>query len=57
MAGYPQTQGFFRNTLLGGGLFTGLFAGAMKLGAALEEKSEEAEPEPAAAEEPQEAEA
>jgi len=53
---YPQTWEFFRNTLLGGGLFTGLFAGAMKLGAALE-KSEEAEPEPAEAEEPQEAEA
>lgn len=30
-AGYPQTWEFFRNTLLSGGLFAGLFAGAMKL--------------------------
>lgn len=30
-AGYPQTWEFFRNTLLSGGLFTGLFVGAMKL--------------------------
>ena len=37
-AGYPQTWEFFRNTLLSGGLFTGLFAGAMKLSAALEPK-------------------
>jgi hypothetical protein len=37
--GYPTTLEFFRNTLLSGGLFTGLFAGAMKL-------SEAAEPEP-----------
>jgi hypothetical protein len=29
--GYPTTLEFFRNTLLSGGLFTGLFAGAMKL--------------------------
>jgi hypothetical protein len=27
---YPSTWEFFRNTLLSGGLFTGLFAGAMK---------------------------
>ncbi|KAB2667648.1 MAG: hypothetical protein DVB31_07915 [Verrucomicrobia bacterium] len=29
--GYPETWTFFRNTLLGGGLFTALFAGAWKL--------------------------
>jgi hypothetical protein len=44
--GWPHTWEFFRNTLLSGGLFTGLFAGAMKLGAATEpEEEEEAEPE------------
>jgi hypothetical protein len=48
-AGWPQTWEFFRNTLLSGGLFTGLFAGAMKLADALEpkaakEEDEEAEP-------------
>jgi hypothetical protein len=37
--GYPTTIEFFRNTLMSGGLFTGLFAGAMKL-------SEASEPEP-----------
>jgi len=35
-AGYPPTWEFFRNTLIGGGLFTGLFAGVMKLGEAAE---------------------
>ena len=30
-AGWPETWKFFRNTLLSGGLFTGLFAAAMKL--------------------------
>jgi len=55
-AGYPHTWEFFRNTLLSGGLFTGLFAGAMKLSASLDAKEapasedesegeEEAEPE------------
>src|ERR1022692_3782538 len=29
--GWPQTWGVFRNTLLSGGLFTGLFVGAIKL--------------------------
>lgn len=52
-AGYPPTVEFFRSTLLSGGLFTGLFAGAMKLGEALEPKEE---PEEAAAEEPSEGE-
>jgi len=43
--GWPHTWEFFRNTLLSGGLFTGLFAGAMKLaGAAEPEEEEEAEP-------------
>jgi hypothetical protein len=42
--GWPHTWEFFRNTLLSGGLFTGLFIGAMKL----EEKAEpEEEQEPA----------
>ena len=30
-AGWPETWKFFRNTLLSGGLFSGLFAAAMKL--------------------------
>ncbi len=42
-AGYMETWTFFRNTLMSGGLFTALFAGAMKLFEA---------PEPAEAEEP-----
>lgn len=44
-SGWPHTWEFFRNTLLSGGLFTGLFAGAMKLAEAAEpEEEEEAEP-------------
>ncbi len=31
LPGYPPTWEFFRNTLISGGLFTGLFVGAMKL--------------------------
>ena len=56
--GWPETWQFFRNTLMSGGLFTGLFVGAMKLtaespadkvaGAKGEEESE-AEPEEAKA--------
>ena len=42
-AGWPQTWEFFRNTLMSGGLFTGLFAGAMKLTEAAE-SAEEKEP-------------
>jgi len=38
--GYPTTLEFFRNTLLSGGLFTGLFAGALKLTAASESARE-----------------
>ncbi len=49
--GYPPTWTFFRNTLLSGGLFTGLFAASMKLTAPSESKEEkklaEAEEEPA----------
>jgi Family of unknown function (DUF6580) len=38
--GWPQTWEFLRNTLLSGGLFTGLFVGAMKLTAAPESPQE-----------------
>lgn len=48
--GFPPTFEFFRNTLLSGGLFTGLFAGALKLTQA-PEPAEEREPE--AAKEPE----
>ena len=44
--GYPQTWEFFRNTFLSGGLFTGLFAGAMKLSDAAESAREKEGPEP-----------
>jgi hypothetical protein len=47
-AGWPETWQFFRNTLLSGGLFTALFAGAMKLSEAAESAREkETEEEPA----------
>jgi hypothetical protein len=59
LPGYPPTWEFFRNTLLSGGLFTGLFVGAMKLtaespqekeaGKREEEAEGEAEPEEAKA--------
>jgi hypothetical protein len=50
-AGYPPTWEFFRNTLLSGGLFTGLFAGVAKWSSASEPRPSEApeaetEPEP-----------
>jgi Family of unknown function (DUF6580) len=45
-SGYPTTLEFFRNTLMSGGLFTGLFAGALKLTEAAE-SAEEKEEEPA----------
>ncbi|MCX8108941.1 MAG: hypothetical protein N3G20_09060 [Verrucomicrobiae bacterium] len=51
-AGYPETLEFFRNTLISGGLFTGLFAGVMKLAAAPEEQAEE-EPSEEPSEEPE----
>jgi uncharacterized protein DUF6580 len=60
-SGYPTTLEFFRNTLLSGGLFTALFAGALKLTAAesAQEKKTEEEPdeEPEAGEAPDEAKA
>lgn len=61
-AGWPETWEFFRNTLLSGGLFTGLFVGAMKILEAAEsakEKEPQEEPgeEPDGAEEPDEAKA
>lgn len=50
-AGFPPTWEFFRNTIMSGGLFTGLFVGAMKLSGAAETEEEEqaeesSEPEP-----------
>jgi len=45
-SGFPPTIEFFRNTLMSGGLFTGIFAGALKLTEA-PEPAEEKEPEPA----------
>ena len=39
-AGFPQTWEFFRNTLMSGGLFTGLFVGAMKIVEAAESARE-----------------
>jgi len=59
-AGWPQTWEFFRNTLLSGGLFTGLFVGAMKMTEASESKREkeaadETEEEPETDEAPDEA--
>lgn len=63
-AGWPHTWEFFRNTLLSGGLFTGLFVGAMKASEAAETAQEkegtqsaEAEKEPDERPEPKEAEA
>ncbi len=51
-SGWPQTWEFFRNTLLSGGIFTGLFVGAMKM---LEsaESAQEKDPEEAPAVEPE----
>ncbi|MCX7872595.1 MAG: hypothetical protein N2487_04850 [Verrucomicrobiae bacterium] len=52
LPGYPPTWVFFKNTLLSGGLFTGLFVGSMKIAEATSEKeeteeTEEGETEPA----------
>ena len=53
--GFPHTWEFFLNTLLSGGLFSGLFAGAMKLSEPAEqteeESSEETEEAPAGTQE------
>ena len=51
-SGHPTTLEFFRNTLTSGGLFTGLFAGAMKLSEA-PEPAEEKEPEEESPQEPE----
>jgi hypothetical protein len=40
LPGYPPTWLFLKNTLLSGGLFTGLFAGVMKMSEAAEEAEE-----------------
>ena len=61
-AGHPTTLEFFRNTLMSGGLFTGIFAGAMKLSEAAEsardkETAEEKVEEPAPEAEPEESKA
>jgi hypothetical protein len=63
LPGFPSTWEFFRNTLLSGGLFTGLFVGTVKLGQGAESpvekeagaRAEEPEAEPAEA--PEEAKA
>lgn len=52
--GLPPTWTFFRNTLLSGGLFTGLFVGAMKLSEGSESAQEK---EAAHVEEPEEGQA
>ncbi|MBN8248328.1 MAG: hypothetical protein J0L84_12915 [Verrucomicrobia bacterium] len=57
--GYPQTWEFFRNTLLSGGLFTALFAGAWRLTASESpaDKGEAPETAPPTEETPEPAEA
>ena len=50
--GWPPPWTFLRNTLLSGGLFTGLFAGAMKLTEAAESAREKESPEPVEEEQP-----
>ena len=58
IGGWPETWQFFRNTLLSGGLFTGLFVGAMKICEAAEEAKEESdEPEEAPEAKPEESKA
>ncbi|MGC8828771.1 MAG: DUF6580 family putative transport protein [Verrucomicrobiia bacterium] len=56
LPGYPPTWVFFKNTLLSGGIFTGLFAGSMKIAEQASEEKETKE-EPAHADEPAEEEA
>jgi hypothetical protein len=51
--GYPPTISFLLNSLISGGLFTGLFAGAMKLTAADEATQKEPEEAPEAEEAPE----
>jgi hypothetical protein len=61
LPGYPSTLEFFRNTMLSGGLFTGLFVGAMKLADAAESPQEKEagvrDEEPGADEAPEETQA
>ncbi len=45
--GWPETWQFFRNTMLSGGLFTGIFVAAMKYSTAAESAQEKQEPAPA----------
>lgn len=52
-AGHPTTLEFFRNTLMSGGLFTGLFVGALKMTEAAE-SAKEKETGEQGAEEPEE---
>lgn len=52
-AGWPHTWEFFRNTLLSGGLFTGLFVGAMKLEEKVAPEEEEKSPAPRGEEQPE----
>jgi hypothetical protein len=58
---HPTTWEFFRNTLLSGGIFTGLFVGAMKLTAPAESPADKKagvrNDEPEAEAEPEEAKA
>jgi hypothetical protein len=51
-SGWPETWKFFRNTLLSGGLFTGLFVGAMKLGPSVQPAPDEEEAPSESAQEP-----
>ena len=53
--GFPPTWEFFRNTLLSGGLFTALFAGAEKLAAESPADKTAGAREPEAEAEPEEA--
>lgn len=46
LPGYPSTLDFFRSTLLSGGLFTGLFVGALKILEPAESPEEKREPAP-----------
>jgi hypothetical protein len=48
-SGWPETWKFLRNTLLSSGLFTGLFAAAMKISVAPESAAEKEPAEPAEA--------
>jgi hypothetical protein len=52
---WPETWQFFRNTMLSGGLFAGLFVAAMKYSEAAESALEKKAPEPAEEPEPENA--